>query len=195
MTWIPIDREIETAYPSKDAKRISLIWIYRKQAEYGFGEHGFKHRAQWVFRGSLSSGERSQWVPFNLLSVCQSELTEFLAELTELAAELSEFSLPKQYSRNSIPPVPYERSMTFCHDLSTATNETTWRWWDLTYSQPRFFDLSHEGPRFTRAWVPISTCFLFFRVRLKPLIFSNFYDFSQRETKEGGNLRGGENIP
>ena len=29
--------------------------------------------------------------------VCQSELTE-------CAAELSEFSLPKQYSRNSIPP-------------------------------------------------------------------------------------------
>ena len=35
----------------------------------------------------------------------KSELTEFLAELTEFAAELSEFSLPKQYSRNSIPPV------------------------------------------------------------------------------------------
>ena len=37
---------------------------------------------------------------------CQSELTEFLAEVTEFAAELSEFSLPKQYCRNSIPPVP-----------------------------------------------------------------------------------------
>ena len=34
-----------------------------------------------------------------------SELTEFFAELTEFEAELSEFSLPKQYSRNSIPPV------------------------------------------------------------------------------------------
>ena len=39
--------------------------------------------------------------------MCQSELTEFFAELTEFAAELSEFSLPKQYSRNSIPPVAY----------------------------------------------------------------------------------------
>ena len=41
-------------------------------------------------------------------SICGflAELTEFLAELTEFAAELSEFSLPKQYSRNSIPPVP-----------------------------------------------------------------------------------------
>ena len=37
--------------------------------------------------------------------VCKRELTEFLAELTEFAVELSEFSLPKQYSRNSIPPV------------------------------------------------------------------------------------------
>ena len=39
--------------------------------------------------------------------MCQSELTEFFAELTEFAAELSEFSRPKQYSRNSIPPVCY----------------------------------------------------------------------------------------
>ena len=38
--------------------------------------------------------------------MCKRELTEFLAELTEFAAELSEFSPPKQYSRNSIPPVP-----------------------------------------------------------------------------------------
>ena len=76
----------------------------RKRAEYGFGEYGFKHRAQWVFLGSLSSGERTQWVPFSLLFVCKCELTEFLAELTEFAAELSEFSPPKEYSRNSIPP-------------------------------------------------------------------------------------------
>ena len=83
----------------------SLKPICRKQAKYGFGEYGFEHRTQWVFRGSLSSGERTQWVPLSLLFVCQSELTEFLAELTEFAAELSEFSPPKQYSRNSIPPV------------------------------------------------------------------------------------------
>ena len=43
--------------------------------------------------------------------MCKSELTEFLAELTEFAAELSEFSLPKQYSRNSIPPVPVPLSV------------------------------------------------------------------------------------
>ena len=77
-----------------------------KRAEYGFGEYGFKHRTQWVFRGSLSSGERTQWVPLSLLFVWQSELTEFFEELTEFAPELSEaqwvlFSetvLSKQYS-------------------------------------------------------------------------------------------------
>ena len=37
--------------------------------------------------------------------VCQRELTKFFAELTEFAAGLSDSSLPKQYSRNSIPPV------------------------------------------------------------------------------------------
>ena len=50
-------------------------------------------------RNSVSSSQP-------IICVCKSELTEFLAELTEFAAELSEFSLPKQYSRNSIPPVP-----------------------------------------------------------------------------------------
>ena len=57
------------------------------------------------FWGSPSSGERTQWVPLSLLFVCQSELTEFFAELTEFAVKLSEFSSPKEYSRNSIPPV------------------------------------------------------------------------------------------
>ena len=35
----------------------------------------------------------------------QNKLTEFFAELTKSVAELSEFPLPKQYSRNGIPPV------------------------------------------------------------------------------------------
>ena len=80
--------------------------VDRKRPEYGFGEYGFKHRTQWIFRGSLSSGERTQWVPFSLLFVCKRELTEFFAELTEFAPKLSEaqwvlFSetvLSKQYS-------------------------------------------------------------------------------------------------
>ena len=62
----------------------------RKRAEYGFEEYGFKHRTQWVFWGSSSSGERTQWVPLSLLFVCQSELTEFFAELTKFAPKLSE---------------------------------------------------------------------------------------------------------
>ena len=37
----------------------------RKRAEYGFGEHCFKHRAQWVFLPSPSSRERTQWVPLS----------------------------------------------------------------------------------------------------------------------------------
>ena len=53
--------------------------------------------------------------------MCQSELAEFLAELTELGAELSEFSLPKQYSRNSIPPsllhLQLLRKLAFCRLL------------------------------------------------------------------------------
>ena len=83
----------------------TLYKLPRKRAEYGFGEYGFKHRTQWVFRDSPSSGERTQWVPFSLLFVCKGELTEFFAEPTEFASKLSEFPSPKQYSRNSIPPV------------------------------------------------------------------------------------------
>ena len=82
-----------------------LTTIY---ARFGNGQNTVsEHRAQWVFWSSPSSGDRTQWGPLSLLFVCQSELTEFFAELTEFAAELSEFSLPRQYSRNSIPPVSY----------------------------------------------------------------------------------------
>ena len=54
--------------------------------------------------GRELSGFRSAYY---LNFVCQSEVTEFFAELTEFGAELSKFSLPKQYSRNSIPPVSH----------------------------------------------------------------------------------------
>ena len=85
--------------------------LFRKRAEYGLREYGFKHRTQWAFLGSLSSGERTQWVPLSLLFVCQSELTEFFSQsspsLPRNSVRLSEFSSPKQYSRNSIPPVSY----------------------------------------------------------------------------------------
>ena len=80
------------------------------------------------FLGSLSSGERTQWVPLSLLFVRQSELTEFFAELTEFAVKLSEFSSPKQYSRNSIPPVSY---------FSFSRNSL--QFWALFPSFPRIF--------------------------------------------------------
>ena len=64
-------------------------YCFRKLAEYGVGEYGFKHWAQWVFWPSLSSAERAQWVPLSPLFVCQSELTEFFAELTRFAVKLS----------------------------------------------------------------------------------------------------------
>ena len=89
----------------KNEKSVQRVFS-RKRAEYGFREYGFKHRAQWVFRGSLSSRERAQWVSFSQFFVCKRELTEFFAELTEFAPKLSEaqwvlFSetvLSKQYS-------------------------------------------------------------------------------------------------
>ena len=88
----------------------SLRLFFRKWAEYGFGEYRFKHLTQWVFRPSPSSGERAQWVPLSLLFVCQSKLTEFSQSSPSLPYNLmtlSKFSSPKQYSRNSIPPVSY----------------------------------------------------------------------------------------
>ena len=109
--------------------------VIRKRAEYGFGEYGFKHRTQWVFRPSPSSGERAQWVPLGLLFVCQSELTEFFAELTEFAVKLSEaqwvlFSetvLSKQYS--VFFPVILLISCCFFHDnlkpQNSPPNEVT----------------------------------------------------------------------
>ena len=42
----------------------------------------------------------------NSVSSFQPIVCAPFAELTDFAAELSEFSLPKQYSRNSIPPAP-----------------------------------------------------------------------------------------
>ena len=58
----------------------------------------------------LQSPERTQWVTLGLSFVCKGELTEFFTKLTEFAQKLREFSLSllKQYSRNSIPPVPID---------------------------------------------------------------------------------------
>ena len=76
----------------------------RSLADYGFREHESKHRDLWVFWSSPTSRVRAQRVPLNLSFVRQCKLIDLAAELSESVAELSEFSLPKQYSRNSIPP-------------------------------------------------------------------------------------------
>ena len=89
-----------------------MIYV-RKRAEYGFGEYGFKHRAQWVFWPSPSSGERAQWVPLGLLFVCQSELIEIFAELTEFAPKLSE----AQWVLFSETVLCKQYSARFLHDL------------------------------------------------------------------------------
>ena len=100
-----------------DSSYGARIWPPRKRAEYGFGEHGFKHRAQWVFvaltefRGE-SSASSSQPI------ICVTKRTHrvvFFAELTEFAAELSEaqwvlFSetvLAEQCSARFLPPVVF----------------------------------------------------------------------------------------
>ena len=56
------------------------------------------------FRGTSSVSSFQPFICVPIIS-SQCELKEFLAELTEFAQKLSEFFLPKQYSRNSIPPV------------------------------------------------------------------------------------------
>ena len=64
----------------------------RRRAEYGFGEHGFKHRElSELFGPHRVPGRELGEFLFDLLFVGQSELTEFfLAELTEFAPKLSE---------------------------------------------------------------------------------------------------------
>ena len=86
----------------------------------------FRNGPNTVSESTVSNSELSEF--FGPHRVPGSELSEFLsayylcvspnspsffAELTEFAAKLSEFSLPKQYSRNSIPPVSQVKSP-FC---------------------------------------------------------------------------------
>ena len=62
-----------------------------KWAEYCFGEHGFKHRSQWVFLPSPSSGERAQWVPLSLF---------FVPEQTHRVSSQNSPSLPQNSVRS-----------------------------------------------------------------------------------------------
>ena len=88
----------------------AISWGNRRRAEYGFGEYGFKHRAQWVFWPSPSSRKRAQRVALSPLFVCKATSPSFSQNSPSLppnSVRLSEFSSPKRYSRNSIPAVSY----------------------------------------------------------------------------------------
>ena len=56
---------------------------FQRRAECSFGEHWIR----WVFWAITKLGERTQWVPFSLLFVCQSELIELSSQ--SLAQNLS----------------------------------------------------------------------------------------------------------
>ena len=89
---------------------------------------------------SPSSGEGAQWVPLSLLFVCQSELTEFFffffsqnsPTFTQDTVRLSEFSSPKQYSRNSIPPV--SSLFSTCPTATTTTTTQTHIWCNVCFA-------------------------------------------------------------
>ena len=77
--------------------------------KYGFGEYGFKHGTQGVVLPSPSSGERTQFLSAYYLcaKVNSPSFSQNAPSLPQNSVRLSEFSPPKQYSRNSIPPVSY----------------------------------------------------------------------------------------
>ena len=83
-----------------------------------------RDRPKTVWEGTVSNTELSEF-SFDLtefwgessvslfrpiIFLCKSELTEFFAELAEIGSEFTKSSLPKQYSRNRIPPVPKQKS-------------------------------------------------------------------------------------
>ena len=86
-------------------------YINRRRAEYGFGEYGFKHRAQWVFLGLTEFRGRELRVFLSAYYLCakanSASFSQNSPSLPENLVRLSEFSSPKQYSPNSIPPVSY----------------------------------------------------------------------------------------
>ena len=79
-----------------------LFVLYWKQAESAFGEHGFKHQAQFGPHRFLGR----ELTEFLSAFHCVSELTELVGELTELATKLSEFSSLKQALETVLHPFP-----------------------------------------------------------------------------------------
>ena len=73
----------------------------------GIGVCGWAGGSQ-VFLGSLSSGDRTQWVPFGLLFVCAIANSPSFSQNSPSLPQNSVSSLLRVlYSRNSIPPVPH----------------------------------------------------------------------------------------
>ena len=91
----------------------------QKRAEYSFGEYGFRHRTQWVFRGSLSFGERAQRVPFSLY-LCVMRAYR-VSRTTHRVCRRTQWILSLSLSLNSFPPVPYK--------LKPKTKTTSSRNW------------------------------------------------------------------
>ena len=102
---------LESQTQETELKRQMLLRVEKKTSRVTFGNGPNTVFGQYCFTElgeffwpSPSSGENWR-VPFGRFFVCQGDLTEFSAEITKFDAELSEFSLAKQCSRNSIPPV------------------------------------------------------------------------------------------
>ena len=79
---------------------------YRKRAEYGFGEYGFKHRAQWVFSG-LTEFRGPNSVSSSQPIICVQTRTHRVSRRTHRVYRrtqwvlFSETVLSKQYSTRS----------------------------------------------------------------------------------------------
>ena len=85
-----------------------------ERAEYGFGEHGFKHRAQWVFWPSPGSpfrgGGGRKWVNSSQPILCAPMRTHQVFIRNHRVCCRTEWVLSsetKEHSQKSIPPVPY----------------------------------------------------------------------------------------
>ena len=86
------------------------------------------------------------------LIICVPKRTHrvIFAELTESAAELSEFSLPKQHSRNIIPPFKGMRSSWFpTGDLSKICPGLGWKWHTVPYTTTTH--MHHDSRCFPRS--------------------------------------------
>ena len=81
--------------------------LSRKRAEYGFGEHEL---SEFFGPHRVPGRELSEFLSAYYVYVCQSEasFSQNSPSSAQTSVRLSELSAPKQYSRNSIPPLFYQ---------------------------------------------------------------------------------------